>query len=355
LNRGQRAIVPKPFDLLASAAAFAREHGIPLTEPSLVQRFTAHATRRLKAALVDPTLIHGTRAENLFEALVVSLGRFRLFKREDVGVVHAAAATRAPDFRLVLNDGEQWLIEVKNVRCEEPRRQRTRLSAAYLASLRAYAETVGTPLRLALYWSRWSIWTLISPDGFLTKDGGVTVTMEQALMASELGRLGDVSMATVAPLRLIFCAARDKPRRLRPDGQAEFTIGSATMYSDETELTDARDRQLAMVLFQFGEWPLAGPLAIMEDGEIAGVEFLAAPEEPTDQGFEPVGWASRIFSRYFASRTVEGDQVVQLSGEAVPEWFAPLSAWDFANSRLPLWLFNIQPTTAADTTALNTR
>ena len=88
--------MPKPFDLLASAAAFAREQGIPLTAPSLVASFTADAARRLEAALDDPTLIHGARTENLFEAMILSLGRFRLFKREDVGAVHGDAAGRAP-------------------------------------------------------------------------------------------------------------------------------------------------------------------------------------------------------------------------------------------------------------------
>ena len=36
-------------------------------------------------------------------------------------------------------------------------------------------------------------------------------------------------------------------------------------------------------------------------------------------------------------------RLVQLHGEAVPEWFAPLGAWDFKSSRLPLWLGHIEP------------
>ena len=33
-----------------------------------------------------------------------------------------------------------------------------------------------------------------------------------------------------------------------------------------------------------------------------------------------------------AAQTIDGDQVIQLHGEAAPEWFAPLSDWDFKNS-----------------------
>jgi hypothetical protein len=150
----------KAFDLLALAAAFAQRHGLRLNDPAMVEQFLADVAPRLKAALADPTLLHGARAERMFEATVLSLGRFRLFKTEDVGRVHAATTYRAPDFRIVLDDGDQWLVEVKNVRCEDPQNQRTTMSAPYLASLQAYADAVGAPLRLALYWSRWSLWTV---------------------------------------------------------------------------------------------------------------------------------------------------------------------------------------------------
>lgn len=342
----------KAFDLLAATASFAHERGIALNEPSLVDQFLTDATRRLKAALQDTPLIHGTRTENLFEAMVVSLGSYRLFKTEDVGRVHASAKCRAPDFRVVLDDGEQWLIEVKNVRCEDPKRQRTRLSAAYIASLENYAALTDAPLRLAIYWSRWNLWSLVAPDRFRTADGGMAVTMEQAMMACDLGRLGDASIGTVAPLRLILEAAPDKPSVLGRDGLAEFTIGSVRIFSDQTELRDARDRKLAMVLFEFGEWPISEPSPVMEGGALSGVEFVAAPEEPNEDDPQSVGRASRIFSRYFATRTLDGDQVVQLKGDAVPEWFAPLAAWDFAGSRLPLWLFRLQPSQPSPKEAL---
>jgi len=82
--------------------------------------------------------------------------------------------------------------------------KRTTMSAAYLASLQAYADAVGVPLRLALYWSRWNLWTVIAPEGFRRSDGGLRVTMMEAVMANEFGRLGDVSIFTKAPLRLVL-------------------------------------------------------------------------------------------------------------------------------------------------------
>lgn len=331
----------KAFDLLASVAAFAREHKIALNDPLLVERFIADAAPKLKEALADPTLIHGSRTERLFEATVLSLGHFRLLKTEDVGRVHAADTCRAPDFRLVLADGEQWLVEVKNVRSKQPLKQKTRMSAAYLASLQTYADTVGTPLRLAIFWSLWNIWTVISPDRFRVPNGGLRVTMEDAIVANESGKFGEVIVMTKPPLRLVLSAATEMPRSLSPEGLANFIIGSAKLYSGAMELTDPKDRKLAEVLLFYGDWTLEGPLAVTNDGEFVGVEFVANPEEVSDQGWDGIGWASRIFSRFYAAQTIDGDHVIQLHGEAAPHWFAPLSDWDFKNSKLPLLLGRI--------------
>lgn len=180
----------KAFALLASVAVFAREHAIALNDPSLVERCVADATPKLVEALADPALIHGSRTERLFEATVLSLGHFRLLKTEDVGRVHAADTCPAPDFRVVLDDGEQWLVEVKNVRGREPFKQKTQMSAAYLASLQTLADMVVAPLKLAIFWSLWNIWTVISPDRFRRPNGGLSVTTKDAVMANESGKLG---------------------------------------------------------------------------------------------------------------------------------------------------------------------
>jgi hypothetical protein len=339
--------VPKPFDLLASASEFARESGIPLNDPTFVESFLAAAKARLEAALADSTLLHGSRAERLFESTVLSLGHFMLLKTEDGGRVHSARRCRAPDFRVVLDDGEQWLVEVKNVRCEDPFKQRTTMSAAYVASLEAYSRAVGSPLRIAIYWSRWSLWTIIAPDTFRRRDGGLSVRMRDALMVNEFVRLGEVSIATRPPLRFVLRADREKPRTVNAAGEARFVIGSVHIFSGEVELLDARDRRLAEILFFYGDWPMEGPFAVLEGDQLIGAEYVAEPPEPSNQGFDGIGWASRIFSRYFAIRTMEGDAVIQLRADAVPEWFAPLASWPFGESKLPLWLISVRPSPEA--------
>jgi hypothetical protein len=209
-HRGQPGSAPtraQGFDLLIELARFSSERSVPLNDPSIIDRFFADTGPRLKKALEDKALMHGARTESLFEALVTSLGQFRLLKREDVGQVRATDNLRAPDFRVVLQDGTQWLIEVKNARSEEPFKQELRLSARYVASISSYCDAVGAPLRLAVYWSLWKVWTVVSPDRFRLPSGGLVVSMDEALLADELGRLGDFIIMTKPPLRLF-----SKPR-----------------------------------------------------------------------------------------------------------------------------------------------
>lgn len=328
--------VAKDFDLLAQLAAFARANDVPLTDPDIAERFAADIAPRLREAIKDRNLMYGMRAERLFEAMVVSLGKFRLFKSEDNGVTHGAEGFRAPDFRVVMENGQQWLVEVKNVHRADPFDQVDEQSPAYLASLRRYSDAVGVPLLIAHFWSRWGMWTLVEVDRFLIGDGGLRVGMAEAFPYSRLGDLGDVSINLPGPLQFTVMfepgveSAEEQPRP------------TAALYRDGQLLTDARDQNLAMILLQFGEWPLSGPLEEQLENGARLVHFKAEPEEPSGQGFDGIGIASRIFSRFYREDTSAGDQVTQLNGEPRPEWFRPLAEWDFEASKLGLRIFRMQ-------------
>jgi hypothetical protein len=332
----------KEFDLVALAAAYARDTGIPLNHPGLAESFSEAAAKRLRGALTDPLLLHGSRTQNLFEAMVVSLGRFQLFTPEDVGRVHSPDRLRAPDFRVVLPEGDQWLIEVKNVRQPDPLNQVTRMTANYLASLERYADLVGVPLRLAFYWSVWNLWTLVPAAPFRTRGGALKIAMQDAMVASELGRLGDVMLWTTPPLRVLIEGSAERQLRMEPDASSITGGASLRIFSRGQELEDPKDRHLALILADYGEWRIEGP-RILDGFEHGAAEFISSPEEPSEDGMDGIGSASRIFSRYFDQNTIAGDAVIQLAGEPVPEWFAPIATWDFKNSRLPLWVGYMHP------------
>ena len=94
---------------------------------------------------------------------------------------------------------------------------------------------------------------------------------------------------------------------------------------------------------RFGEWTGIGPCPLLDNNQVMGVEFQWKPESGNDQEVASIGILSRMFSRYYAEQTLQGDQVVQLGAPLRPGWFAPLIASDRKGDRLPLSTIRLMP------------
>jgi hypothetical protein len=84
----------KPFDILRELGKFGAKHRLSLRDPGFKEAL--HVRDGIDLALSDPTLMHGHRAEAMFEALVVSLGEYQLLKAEDSGRVFPSAMEFGP-------------------------------------------------------------------------------------------------------------------------------------------------------------------------------------------------------------------------------------------------------------------
>ena len=339
----------KPFDLLNLYARFSRERKISITAPQTAEEFLAEIGAQLDKALTDDTLIQGHRTVAMFEALVVALGRCKLLKVEDTGRVYPAGTYRAPDFRIVLEDGEQWLVEVKNVYEEDPFRQKRQImTPSYLSSLDTYARATQATLKVAVYWARWGIWTLVSPHDLLDANGYLKLDMKHAVRFNELGRLGDMTIGTTPPLTLRLTADASKPNVIGPDGMAPFTVGDVTMLSEERILTRRDEQEIAWIFMTLGEWAEQDVKAIVTDGKLAAIEYSWLPNERPNEDterFEMIGTLSRMFSRYYTEQANGKPDAVQIELEHRPNWFAPLISSSYKSDALPLWRFIQQPAT----------
>ena len=330
------------FDLITELAKFSAEHNISLRDPNTISVFTESVKESLNQALSIPTLLHGQRTQAMFEAMVVSLGEYSLFKTEDEGRVYPTTGYRVPDFRVVLRDGTQWLIEVKNFYDHDPFRQIHRfMKREYRENMEKYATTTGAQLKLAVFWARWGLWTLVSPEAFVDRNGDTTLEMKKGMLANELSNLGDRVVGTQPPLRLRFTANPAKSSRIGADGKVEFTIADVKYYCDKDEIVDPVERQIALILMQFGEWEEYGPKPLLEGDQFKGIEFQWAPRQPCNKGFEFVGHLSSIFARYYAAMTLKDQDVVQLLAEPRPEWFEPFVSHDYKTKELPLWILHV--------------
>ena len=333
----------KPFDLLAELAKFGQEYGISLTDPLAVPRFASFVGATLGRALSDPALIHGQRTEAMFEAMLVSLGEYSLLKAEDKGLVHPEGRFIAPDFRVVLRDGTQWLIEVKNAYIQDPFHQRRRfMNKEYREKLENYASATGGQLKLAVYWGTWGIWTLVSPEQFVDEQGNVSLDMSAGIIENELGCLGDLLIGTRAPLRLRLEADPDTVSPVSLDGVVGFKTSNLRLYCGHNEITDPIEEKIAWLFMQYGQWRMTGPQPMMQGDTLEAVEFRWDPEGNEIMGIGTVGTVSQVFSCYYSEQTMEDDRVVQLHAPPQPDWFSPLLADSYKGKALPLWRFKFQ-------------
>ena len=261
-----------------------------------------------------------------------------------MGMFTLTTVNIVPDYRVVLTDGTQWLIEVKNAYIEDPHKQERRfMNPTYLEKLKNYASATGGQLKLAVYWARWGIWTIVSPERFVDADGNVTIDLPTGIMENEMVYLGDQAIGTRPPLRLRFDADSATTEPLAADGTAKFTISKVSIYCDEDELVDPIEKEIAWMFVRYGRWQEDDPLAILEGDRLRSVEFRWDPEENTNQGFEIIGTLSQMFCRYYSEQTMADQQVVQINALPRPRWFEPLVASEYKKKALPLWQFKLYP------------
>lgn len=342
----------QPVDLLDAWDRFAFEQNISLSDPQSIPKFTSFVGDALANARSKPTLLHGHRTQAMFEALLVSLGQYSLLKTEDSGMVHPSDRYIMPDFRVVLPDGDQWLIEVKNAHITEPFKQERRfMRRPYREKLENYATATGAQLKLAVYWSTWGLWTLNAPDQFIDQDGDMSLDMQSALVKNEMASLGDRWVGTKPPLRFRIEAAHNAKMPVGSEGLVRFTAGRIALYSDQAELTDEFERLLAWIFMLYGDWIVTEPIPIVEDGMLAAIEFRWFPEEETPPAFPMVGLFSRMFGRYYSESAGTDGNVERIRVSPRPDWFAPLLTGDYKCGALPLWLLKSLPNTSPSMTS----
>ena len=337
---------PKHFGLFAEFTNFVCDPQLSIHDPQAILAFKTHVGNALSCALSNPILIHGKRVEAMFEAMLVSLGGYSLLKVEDTGRVYPEESFKIPDFRIVLQDRTQLLIEVKNVYIEDPLKQcRLIMRRDYREKLENYTFATGGQLKLAVFWARWKMWTLVSPDRLVDANGDLMLDMKTAVAVNELACLGDRMIGTRPPLRFRLSTDPTYISPVAPDGTVtvRFTITDVQIFSDKDEILDPTEKFLAWTFMLHGEWKETGPCPILEGGKLKAIEFRWTPAEPTNSDFEIVGTLSRMFASYYDEQTVDSGEVVKV--HAVPQlsWFTPLVPSNYEQKQLPLRQFVIHP------------
>lgn len=339
---------PPESDAFQLLARLAQEKNIHLSDPTESESLLAAATEVLSAARA-PNRLHGQRAEEMFRYVVAGIGEARAIKSEDAGEVLAddQEAISTPDFRIVLLNGEELFVEVKNFNNPSGRKP-VRYSQSYLSRLARYGHLFNRPVYLAIYWHAWRQWTMHKVEDLLAivENGRLKLTFIDALPRSEMRVLGDFSIATKYPLSLRLLVDAELVERRGSESTYHMVINGVELRCAGTQLQSARDKEIAFGLMVHGRWPEADEPEVIsgDDGSVKAIEFSFAPEEPyAGQPFAIVASVSTLMSTYFDRLTVDEHGVRRLHPGLLPASPYPRSGEEYKSKELPLWLFILSP------------
>jgi hypothetical protein len=329
---------PVRFDVFRAYAGRV----VNLHDPEATEAFRGSVAASIQQALGNPKFLYGQHVQAMFQGVVIALGQAQMIKEEDAGGGwYDGEELRIPDYRIVLRDSAQLLVEVKN---HNANHLEVSFTKTYVNGLRRYGELTNSDVKLAVYWVGWRTWTLV-PLSILDERGAhLVLPFVKAIPANEMAVLGDASIATRFPLTLKLVADPSKPRSLSTDGKGQLTIGDTRLFCAGKELTEEQEKQIALMLMQFGSWEEAEPWAeLHDDGTPSALVFEWRPRADHHQGFEIVGSLSEIFSSFFIWRTFKEHEVSRLEIDVAPGQMADLIPRDYKGEALPIWRFILHP------------
>ncbi|MDR5798058.1 hypothetical protein QCE49_32170 [Caballeronia sp. LZ008] len=334
---------PGKFEPLNLFTAIGREAGYRLGSEAHYHHFINAVEKSLKASQANLNMLHGKRIEALFAHVAGALGRCLMVKAEDAGDIFVAdGEVKIPDYRLVLRDRSQLLVEVKNCHGDGIERPFS-LKRDYVDQLDRYADMNGASLKFAVFFSSWRSWCLLSRQSSQEEDDDLIITFPNAMARNEMSSIGDVVIATLPELKIELLADPAEAHAVDKRGRARFIIRSAKLFCAGKEIVDSAEQEIAFRLMRSGKWPDTSE-AIVEDGKLLGVIITARPETTHEgQHFEIIGHLSSLVTSAYAEMTVKDRRPIALDVAADPAAFALCIPEDYQSEALPLWRLVQQP------------
>ena len=338
---------PDQFSLLKLLDDFARTRGLSITDPATRDQLLEILRASLQGHVSNAARLHGLHAQSMFAYTAGAMGACQLIAEEDTGALFDLDGDlQRPDFRIITRDGLQMLIEVKNFHPKNPL-GKLRLDGNYLRSLERYAALNSVPLKIAIYWSRWNIWTLLDAKR-LDSSQKTMISLPEAYLHNEMYLLGDCMIGAEPPLSFRLYADKDKPRTVTPDGKAGFTVSRACLCSAGVDVVHPIEKRIGWFLLQNGKWQESEEYAEINEGLVDFFElrFFPAPppdDEPDPQRFRSVGCLSQMITSQYIRSTSHSGKLATLSPKKQPDQFGIVIPNDYKGDVLKLWRFTLLP------------
>lgn len=137
---------PRTFGVMDLAMMLSDSEGFSLTDPDASERFLEAVKEAFTQNQGNEILLHGKRVESMFAFVANSLGAVNVIREEDSGETYATESDLLPpDYRVLLKNGQEFLVEVKNYHQADARGSYV-FKTSYLEKLRKYSRPMAKDL-----------------------------------------------------------------------------------------------------------------------------------------------------------------------------------------------------------------
>jgi hypothetical protein len=330
------------YKILRILDEYNSQKGLSFSDSTKDNDFLAHLNEIVNKHRSRTTLIHGLRIQALFGYMAASLGKCKLIIEEDSGDFYSKTTDIIrPDFKIVLDTDEQYLIEVKNYHQTNPKNS-FKIKKKYLDSLLTYSDIQNIGLKFAIYWTKWKTWTLIDPKHFALNGNIYHINLTDAYKCNEMNLIGDCLIATVPPLSLKLETATIS----RKDNDYILKIQNAYLLANGNKLEDKVENKIASFLLFYGRWNRIEQPAEVENGNVKSFEIQAFPDENTINpgcSFQMIGNLSEMLTNQFNLMTTDSGEVKNISSKKQPTNIKEMIPENYNSDSLKLWRFTIKP------------
>lgn len=328
---------PEKFDVLELFSSMATTNGYKINDMHSVEEFISCVSTSIKESATNDRTKFGKRVESLFSYVAGALGKVKLLKQEDAGnIYYLGEEIIAPDYKAVLKDDTQILIEVKNFYSPDIEKYFT-IENDYYLKLKRYSDINKIPLKFAIYFSTMNQWFLLPISAFTKVGNTFKINFVTAIAKSEMAILGDRMIGTTPNLEIHLITNKDEASTIKDSGIVDFTIRTTKCFCANKEITNTTEQKILFDFVRYGRWIEKDTEVIMEDDKFLGVKFIYTPIEATGQPFEIIGLLSGMISNKFKELTTNDGKIELLDLGLDPNAFEILIPDGYDSTTLPLW------------------
>lgn len=333
INKVSRNI--KKYDISELYNSIAEECNFRAFNDESKNKFINIVNESLKKT-ANPIFIHGKQTEKMFSYVVSCMPECVLIKQEDAGFLFSNDRIKIPDYRVLLKNKSQMLIEVKNHHTKN-KLKKYQIKTDELQELNNYAYLMQTELKIAIYWSNLQVWTLVCPDKFINNGNKSYIDFKTAIENNEMSILGDYWLATTPPLELRMHV---KEKELLPNRIDGF-ISKVELYANNNLIVDQHEKSIAFNLILFGSWQ--DDLYVETINNSRCIVSTINPIQKSNEQFDMIGAMSSIISRKFKYLTSNIQDLTPVPIKIKSEnLFIDIDIENYKGKVLQLWRFHVE-------------